>query len=134
MLSPKLLAPCLAQGLAASQPRACSIPARHRHLPELCLLGKALCVTAAPDVRPGRLSPVVRSRAEFFHHISAIQEAKGHKSRLEGKAACSSVGFQSCFKRRSWMEGPSLQENVCPREPWAFLGKTEDLRQLKYRV
>ena len=85
--APHLLHSCPAQG------------APHRqHLPELSLPGKAPCVTTVPDVRPSRLSPVVRSRAAFLHHTSAIREQSGIKRGWKGRRLAAQWGFKVALR------------------------------------
>lgn len=74
---------CLAQGVP-----------RHRHRPELSLPGKALCVTATPDVSPGRSSPAVRSRAEFLCHTLAVRKQRGINLSWKGRWLAAQWGFK----------------------------------------
>lgn len=85
-VSPKQLASCLTHGLAASQPPHLIHSSRHRVPVPLAFAGadpprkgSALSVTAAADVRPDRLSPVVRSRAEFLRHTLAVRKRRNVK-------------------------------------------------------
>lgn len=78
---------CLAQGVP-----------RHRHWPELSLPGKALCLTATPDVSPGRSSPAARSRAEFLWHTSAVRKQWGINLSWKGRWLAAQWGFKVALR------------------------------------
>lgn len=66
--------------------------------PALSLPGKPPCVTAAPDVRPGRLSPIVRRRVEFLCHTSDVRKRRGINLDWKGRRLAAQWGFKVALR------------------------------------